>query len=233
MINEFRFEFSELQVQASDISNLIGYENQVVPEPFPELIDKALNWAKTLPGIRAGYKVFDEVSIDAEKQTIQIYNQLFHPGKIVCKQLSGSQKIAVFLSSAGDEIVQHSKSISLEIDPVAGYVYDVLGSVIVEKATDRVQQFLTETYQKKDLSLSDRFSPGYCDWFVAEQKQLFALLPHNFCKILLSDSFLMNPIKSVSGFIGIGHHLKQSGYQCNWCNDLTCIYGNIKRRKNK
>jgi hypothetical protein len=83
----------------------------------------------------------------------------------------------------------------------------------------------------KELGISDRFSPGYCDWNVSEQHKLFNLLPESFCGIHLSESSLMNPIKSVSGIIGIGENLKQLGYQCYWCNDPNCIYGKTKRKK--
>ena len=127
--------------------------------------------------------------------------------------------------------MEYSKKISSDKDPLLGYIYDVLGSVVVEKATDKMENRLQESLRSENLNLSDRFSPGYCDWLVAEQKKLFELLPSDFCQVSLSDSCLMSPIKSVSGFIGIGAGLKQSGYQCNWCSDENCIYGKIRRKK--
>jgi len=39
---------------------------------------------------------------------------------------------------------------------------------------------------------------------------------------------LMNPIKSVSGLIGIGRDVKYSPYQCNLCDSKNCIYHNRK-----
>ena len=95
----------------------------------------------------------------------------------------------------------------------------------------KIQKELELDLRVKNLQISDRYSPGYCEWSVAEQQKLFSLLPENFCGISLSDSSLMTPIKSVSGIIGIGKDLKQKGYQCNWCNDQNCIYGRIKRQK--
>jgi len=79
----------------------------------------------------------------------------------------------------------------------------------------------------------DLFSPGYCNWSMAEQQKLFSLLPPGFCGIQLSPSSLMHPIKSVSGIIGIGTSCKQKGYQCEWCNDKDCIYGRIRRQKKR
>lgn len=96
---------------------------------------------------------------------------------------------------------------------------------------DKIQKLLEASLQESKLNISDRYSPGYCEWSVAEQAYLFDLLPDNFCGISLSDSFLMDPIKSVSGIIGIGAGLKQKGYQCHWCTDKNCLYGKIKRKK--
>jgi cobalamin-dependent methionine synthase I len=106
-----------------------------------------------------------------------------------------------------------------------------VGSVTVEKAMDKIQEILDTEMQKTGLTISDRYSPGYCDWSVGEQQLLFTLMPKDFCGVSLSDSSLMKPIKSVSGIIGIGKELRQKGYQCDWCSDKNCIYGKIKRQQ--
>ena len=90
---------------------------------------------------------------------------------------------------------------------------------------------LDSEMQKSGLKISDSFSPGYCEWSVAEQQELFALLPENFCGVSLSESSLMWPIKSVSGMVAIGSDMEHKGYQCYWCTDKDCIYGKIKRQK--
>lgn len=231
MNQEFKFYFKELKIEVSDITDLLGYKKMEIPDPFPEYITEALGNAEKICNIRAGFHIFDNIEVHPETQIIQINNQSFHPGKIVTTQLSKSEKIAVFVCTAGHEIMDYSRKISIDRDPLLGYIYDVIGSVVVEKAADKMENKLQESLLYKNLNLSDRFSPGYCDWLVAEQKQLFDLLPPNFCQVSLSDSCLMSPIKSVSGFIGIGSVLKQSGYQCNWCDDENCIYGKIRRKK--
>ena len=104
---------------------------------------------------------------------------------------------------------------------------------MADKAAEKMAKHLKEYAQKKQMGISDSFSPGYCEWSVAEQQKLFSLLPDKFCGVQLSESSLMYPIKSVSGIIGIGTGVEQKGYQCNWCNDLNCIYGKIKRQKKK
>ena len=137
----------------------------------------------------------------------------------------------MFICTAGEKISLRAKEISTEQDPLLGYILDIIGSLLAEKVADKVEQKIEADARQSGLTLSDRFSPGYCDWSVAEQQKLFSLFPENFSGVILSDSSLMHPIKSVSGFIGLGNGLKRSGYQCHWCNDKNCIYGNIKRQK--
>ncbi|NSW95142.1 MAG: methionine synthase, partial [Bacteroidales bacterium] len=91
-----------------------------------------------------------------------------------------------------------------------------------------MQEDLERRLAAEGLNITNRFSPGYCGWDVAEQHKLFSLLPGNFCKIRLTESALMDPIKSVSGIIGAGLHVKRRPYTCNFCDMKDCIYRRLK-----
>lgn len=230
MIKEFQFCFEELDIQSKDLIPLLGFDDGNLPEPFPEMINQALKETPHFCKVRGGYKIFETIKIDQKAATIEIGNSTFSPSKIVTTQLKESNSIALFVCTAGEGISKHANHI-LPNDPMLAYIFDIIGSVTVEKAMDKIQKFLHAKIQKSGLNISDRYSPGYCDWNVAEQQQLFSLLPDSFCGISLSESSLMHPIKSVSGIIGIGKNLSQKGYQCQWCTDKNCIYGKIKRKK--
>lgn len=231
MIKEFQYTFEELEIEKSDIEELLGFENSELPEPFPELIDIALKHAPSICNIRGGYKLFNPDKVSVGSENIQIDNQYFYPSKIVKTQFKNAGSLALFISTAGAEITKHSKNLSETGDPLSGFIFDIIGSVTVEKAADKMLQSLESEMHKSGLKISDSFSPGYCDWSVAEQQKLFALLPENFCGVSLSESSLMWPIKSVSGMVAIGSDMEHKGYQCYWCTDRNCIYGKIKRQK--
>ena len=231
MIKEYQYSFNEMGIIPRDIEELMGFEDGIVPEPFPELIETALNLAPEICKIRGGYKIFNQAETGIDTETIRICDQVFYPSKIITTQLKNASSFALFICTAGPEITQYTKEVSANDDTLLSFVFDVIGSLTADKATDQIQNSLKLETQKMGLTISDRFSPGYCEWSVAEQQKLFALMPENFCGVSLSESSLMSPIKSVSGIIAIGTHLKQSGYQCNWCTDKNCIYGKIKRQK--
>ncbi|MRR23192.1 hypothetical protein EG830_09460 [bacterium] len=111
-----------------------------------------------------------------------------------------------------------------EGDLLRGYVYDVIGSEVAENAADRMQEELKATSELRGMKITNRFSPGYCGWDVSDQHKLFSFFSNNYCGITLTDSALMNPVKSVSGIIGIGKKLRFRVYPCKRCSDRNCIY---------
>lgn len=231
VIKEFQFTFNELGVTKSDIEELLGFNGGVIPEPFPGLIEFALNEANAVCNIRGGFKIFDSAEVAVSSETIKIGNQVFNPSNIVKTQFKNAGSLALFIATAGAEISERAKNLTENGDPVSGYVFDVLGSVTVAKAAEKLLKMLETEMQVSGLTISDSFSPGYCEWSVAEQQKLFALMPENFCGVTLSESSLMWPIKSVSGMTAIGINLEHKGYQCYWCTDKDCFYGKIKRQK--
>ena len=72
--------------------------------------------------------------------------------------------------------------------------------------------------------LTNRYSPGYCHWDVADQRKLFSLFPSAPCGVTLTSSLLMNPVKSISGVIGIGKSVGYRDYPCALCLSNHCIY---------
>lgn len=231
MIKEFAYQFHELEIFPKDIAELMGFKEFEIPDPFPDLIDKALQAAPTLFQIKAGFSYFDQIKIDTKDFKLAIKNQTFYPGKLITTQLKNATSCALFVCTAGNLIEQKSKKLAEDGNQIQSYIYDVLGSVVAEKSRIKIEIEVKNKIESSGLKISDSFSPGYCDWNITDQTKLFSLLPENFCGVKLSKSLLMSPIKSVSGIIGIGNSLTQKGYHCNWCLDKNCLYGRINRQK--
>ncbi len=231
MIKTYHFQFEELSVSCDEVLDFMGFEEGLAPEPFPEIIQQGMDEAPQFCQISGGIQIFDSVKVHTEKQSIQINNQTFFPAKVVTTQLRNATSAALFLCTAGEAISKKAQQLTSEGETLQGYVFDVIGSITVDKAMDKIELELQKELADTGMLISDRYSPGYCNWNITDQEKIFALFPAGFCDISLTHSMLMNPIKSVSGIIGIGQKMKKVGYQCRRCNDSNCIYGNIKRKK--
>jgi hypothetical protein len=232
-MQQFDFTFGDLNIVPGEAEEFMGFEPGSSPEPFSTILSEAINYAPGLCDIKAGYKILNTPLFNTVTNAIITGGVSFHPGKIVFNQLKGSTALALFLASAGRGIGDMIYKLAEQGDTLESYVFDVLGSVIAQKTVDKLIDLLEVEGIRQGLGISDPYSPGYCDWSVAEQQQLFSFFPEGFCGVTLSASSLMSPIKSVSGIVGIGESMQRKGYQCMMCNDVSCFVGQIIKKKNK
>jgi hypothetical protein len=224
----FSFRISELDISIPRIGKLIDYDKGENRELISEMIAGVLKEAEDICDIRAEYVICRDVIFDNVSGNLLVNGVEFNVGKIVRGQLKKSNEIAVFLCTAGPKVGEYARILINEKDFLRGYIFDIAGSEIVEAAADKMQENLGLHMQKSNMKITNRYSPGYCGWHVSEQHKLFSLVPENFCGITLNQSALMQPIKSVSGFIGIGEKVRFNGYTCNLCDMESCIYRNHK-----
>lgn len=141
--------------------------------------------------------------------------------------LKDSEEIICFIATLGSGLDREIGRLMAEKRLSEAYVLDAMGSVAVE---DMVEQF----YQRKQIEFAAenksgtlRFSPGYCDWPVTEQKQLFSLFGSEHTGVELLDSCLMTPRKSISGVFGLFHstntHLDSAYNPCRDCKKTDCV----------
>jgi hypothetical protein len=224
----YTLQLSDLNISIKQIEELLGYAGEVCPEPFPAIISDILKSAEEYCRIEGGYVIYDQVSLDFPRLCLKVDKVYFNIGKTILSRLRKSESVVFFKCTAGKGIDEWSKKLSSEGDILGSYLTSVIGSAIVETAMDRIQYFLKEEMERNNLNITNRYSPGYCGWRVAEQRKLFEMLPADFCNIRLTESMMMDPIKSVSGIIGVGRDVKYNPYTCNLCNSSNCLYKNLK-----
>ena len=218
------YRYSELLPSVDALAGVMGYLPGTAPEPVTDLIAGLSEELMTTGEARAEYTIFDHVKLDPLSKTVEVEGVVFHVKPIVFSQIKNAESVALFICTAGSEVDELSRKSMKEGDLLRGYVYDVIGSEVAESAADKMQEALKITAASSGMKITNRFSPGYCGWDVAEQHNLFSFFPDNYCGITLTDSALMNPVKSVSGLIGIGRKVNYEPYQCHKCDDRNCIY---------
>ena len=172
----FQLNFSDLKLTVPQIESLMGYKDGESHEPVAELTGKLLREAESVCSISAEYRIFPVGRfIDAEK-SIAINGFEFNVRKIVYGQIKKADSVAIFLCTAGTEIGDLSRKAMGNGDLLTGYIYDVIGSEVVEAAADIMQNNLQMEMISGGKKITNRYSPGYCGWDVAEQQKLFQLM---------------------------------------------------------
>jgi cobalamin-dependent methionine synthase-like protein len=223
----FRLHFQDVRPPAADVETVLGYAKDAVPPPVHDGIDGLLASGDELWAIQGGC-VVHPARIDTAAGRLVIEGVAFDVEEIVAGQLERSQAAAVFLCTAGPGIGDLSRRLMAEDDPFTAFLADTVGSLVVERAMDVVQDRLEQAMAARGLRITNRYSPGYCGWHVGEQQKLFRLLPAGFCGVSLTESSLMQPIKSVSGVIGIGPDVRRAPYTCRLCDREDCLYRRLQ-----
>ena len=200
----------------------LGYRNGEAPDMVREFIDELLPQLPSHVEIRCGFRILPPGSIDVAADAVTANGVQFSTGPIIASQLKRSTSLALFVSTVGPQMERWSAQLMAKGDMMKGFLVDALASEVVERASVWLEQRVVDHVAPRGWKITNRYSPGYCDWAVAEQQKLFSLLPRQFCGITLTASSLMVPIKSLSGIIGLGPDVKRGAFQCSICDMKDC-----------
>jgi hypothetical protein len=227
----FNFTFNELAISKEEIiSALHGGEKNDSHQFYIDILEEEFLRFNDYAGIQGGYIETNDIFLNPKTKTIKVQSREFMVGNIIFNELKRADTIIVFTCTVGKQLCDAIEE-AYKTDVLKGFLIDSLANAVVETAMDKIQEKMREDYKSQNLLISNRFSPGYCSWNVAEQHKLFELLPKDFCGVSLTDSALMKPLKSISGFIGGGKNITYHQYKCRFCKQKQCIYKQ-KQEKN-
>jgi len=226
-IRNFSFSFDELDLSVELVEEAMGYEKGLSPEPFPDMISLALSQSVDLTDIKGSLRISDHILLNRSGY-VEIELVTFGIGRKIARQLRNAEGGALFICTAGAGIGEKSKELMTAGDFMEGYILDIIGSLTVESAVEKIQKSFENELLKVGKKIANRYSPGYCGWALTEQKLFFDLFPDNYCGITLTESCLMEPFKSVSGIIGFGENVRKTAYECDLCELKTCMYRKIR-----
>jgi len=142
---------------------------------------------------------------------------------VIAKLLGQCNKVAVFMATIGDRLEEMVLHLAKEGLVLQSAVLDAIGSVAVDNLAELVEEKIREIAHSQGLTISRRFSPGYCDWAIRQQKEVFRIVDGRSAGIRLTGGFLMIPRKSISGIIGIGPSDMTVYNPCKTCKKSDCL----------
>lgn len=225
-ILELCIDPKDLNISKSELAFSLGYSYQNIPDHVDEVIDQSMELIHQNVMPSGGIVILHDKKISIENDRIVIDDICLLSEKIISKYLRNSDTVAILVATIGNSLEQIVKQKMDQNEFLTGYVIDRAASELVEKTAQLIEDKLYEITAEIKLSITNRYSPGYCGWSVSDQHKLFSLLPEGFCGINLTESSLMIPIKSVSAIIGIGDKVRQEDYACKLCEIDFCYKKN-------
>ena len=141
-----------------------------------------------------------------------------------------AEHLALFAVTLGPRVTEALDFCFATEDFALAYMLDATASVAADAAADVIERRFEGELRAHGWATPDgaalRYSPGYCGWDVTGQKRLFAQLRPEAIGLTLTESCLMQPLKSVSGVILAGpcaiHQFPPTYEFCGRCATKTC-----------
>ena len=150
---------------------------------------------------------------------------------IVSNIFPRADHLRLFALTIGAEISARIESLFRENEYAVGYMLDSVASIAADRASELLEEKYLRELSRENLVGTDEYvlgySPGYCGWHISGQKKLFTFLQPEKIGISLNESYLMTPLKSVSGVLIAGQkeiHLFTPKYPfCKSCTTHSCV----------
>jgi hypothetical protein len=139
------------------------------------------------------------------------------------------EQIAAAVCTIGEALERRVAALWEQRELPLAMMLDSVGSGAVESLAEYVNDLVCQEGVPLDLSVTNRISPGYGRWDVAEQPKLFRLCPGAAIGVTLNEACVMTPAKSITFLVGAGPEARVDHYfsQCARCWMRDCRYRRV------
>ncbi len=180
----------------AEILRYMRTSSKITDEKVLSLADKAAEIVENSTEPKTIYRVFD---CDVSKNEVVIGTEKFISSHLA-DNLRGCKRAVVFgatLGTACDRII--NKAVATDV--ALAIALQAAAACRIEEVCDELEK---QIIRELGVSLRQRYSPGYFDLDISEQKKVFELVEiTKRIGITLTDTFEMLPTKSVTAIIGI------------------------------
>ncbi len=189
-------------IDRNKVCQRLGYKDRSPAAHMLSVIDSQIEKAYKLikPAYTYELKEIEHIS-GAE---VSFGDSLVFSSNTISYALSGCEWGALYVATIGGDLEEEMTRLMNKGDILEATILDAIGSTAVIQIRFNLQDTINEIAKAKGCRTTVRFSPGYCDWHVNQQKILFQSVDADSVGVRLTESCMMIPIKSISGVIGLG-----------------------------
>lgn len=180
--------------------------------------------AQLLIEIQGIWKIYN---YDYKNQIILSEPNVIINGKSIGNHLSNCEKVICIAATVGEKIENEVTNRFNAGEYVSSILLDAAATTAVEQVADAMENAINQKVSREGYSMRWRFSPGYGDWSLDQQPDLFRLSGAAEIGIKLSSAMMMTPRKSITAIIGlfkkkIDNKKNNIIHNCLLCNKTDC-----------
>lgn len=212
------------QILKIDVKETRRYAGLMKAKNFNEQnIINACDEAVLLLSVRGIWKIYD---YDAVNNLVMSTPPFKLDGKSVTKHLANCDKVICIAVTVGEEIENEVTRRFSKGHYVESVLLDAAATAAVEQAADSLEKAITPQFYKDGYKMRSRFSPGYGDWALTNQKNFFGITGAEEIGMSLSSAMMLMPRKSITAIIGLEKNKSDvkisPDKKCADCNRLDC-----------
>jgi len=198
----------KVDVQMDEIARVLGYGFKGIPDRVAKIIDEIERSAEGLLSTAYSYRFLSNEEI-AHSDYLKCVNDI-----VLC------------LVTIGHRLENSVEEYQLSGDLSHSIILDTYGSAAAEAAADVAEEDIRKVIAAGGLKYSSRFSPGYGEWDVREQKWIVPALEGKTIGVYLTEGCMMVPRKSVTFAVTYGEEAVElhDGNMCDACDMEDCRF---------
>lgn len=215
-----------LKIDAAETRRYAGLKNA---QNFDEKnIADACADALLMLDVRGVWKIYD---YDCESRVVKSEPEFLVEGASIVKHLTGCEKVACMAVTVGENVEREVTKNFSAGNYVASVLLDAAATAAVEQAADALEKVIAREVARESFKMRWRFSPGYGDWNLDNQREFFKITGAAEIGMSLSSALMLIPRKSVTAIIGleknIGTEKIRHKKSCANCSKIDCPARNV------
>lgn len=142
--------------------------------------------------------------VAVEKDGVELQDGTVFSSSALARMLSGCDQVLLMGASAGQDIMNAISSATRSDDLSRAVVLDAVASEMTDSGLDWIMDYMNQELTRKARRLTRaRFSAGYGDFLLDNQKAMYRILGLDAIGVSITSSSILTPEKSVTAVAGV------------------------------
>ncbi len=198
------FNSINIPVPRREIFRRLGYRKGItrIGKGQKEVIEDYIEYALSLIHLRGAGR---RISIkEKSSSNIVLSNGVVFESKGLSKMIGDCEEIILMGATAGDDVIESIREDTEANQLTRGVVLDAVASEMVDASLDWIVDYFNRELRRENKRLTkSRFSAGYGDFTLENQKKIYDILEFERIGVKINENYILMPEKSVTAVAGI------------------------------